>query len=121
MPIRIQRKRVKGWKMPPNTVSVTRPGKWGNPFAVGRRYKWGGLSKGGIDALMIYMEAYIPDDRFTTIQTTEQAIEWYEKYLSKRPEFVAEIKDKLRGKDLACFCPLDKKCHADVLLKLANL
>jgi hypothetical protein len=32
MPQRIQRKRVKGWKMPPNTVSVCRPGKWGNPF-----------------------------------------------------------------------------------------
>jgi hypothetical protein len=31
-PVRIQRKRTKGWKMPPNTVSVTRPGKWGNPF-----------------------------------------------------------------------------------------
>jgi hypothetical protein len=32
MPERIQRKRTKGWKMPPNTVSVCRPGKWGNPF-----------------------------------------------------------------------------------------
>lgn len=29
-PVRIQRKRSKGWKMPPNTVSVTRPGPWGN-------------------------------------------------------------------------------------------
>lgn len=35
MPVRIQRKRTKGWKMPENTVSVTRPGKWGNPFKVG--------------------------------------------------------------------------------------
>lgn len=31
-PIRIQRKRTKGWRMPPNTVNVTRPGKWGNPW-----------------------------------------------------------------------------------------
>jgi hypothetical protein len=31
-PQRIQRKRTKGWRMPPNTVSVCRPGKWGNPF-----------------------------------------------------------------------------------------
>jgi len=29
---RIQRKRVKGWRMPPNTVYVGRPSKWGNPF-----------------------------------------------------------------------------------------
>ena len=26
----------------------------------------------------------------------------------------------LRGKDLACWCPLDQPCHADVLLELAN-
>jgi Domain of unknown function (DUF4326) len=26
----------------------------------------------------------------------------------------------LRGKNLACFCPLDQPCHADVLLELAN-
>lgn len=32
MPERIQLKRAKGWKMPPNTVKVSRPGKWGNPF-----------------------------------------------------------------------------------------
>jgi hypothetical protein len=28
--------------------------------------------------------------------------------------------DVLRGHDLACWCPLDKPCHADVLLRLAN-
>ena len=26
----------------------------------------------------------------------------------------------LAGKDLACWCPLDQPCHADVLLELAN-
>ena len=34
-PIRIQRKRTKGWRMPPNTVYVGRPTIWGNPFPVG--------------------------------------------------------------------------------------
>lgn len=29
--------------------------------------------------------------------------------------------DSLRGKNLACFCPLDQPCHADVLLELANV
>lgn len=28
--------------------------------------------------------------------------------------------DELRGKDLACFCPLSKPCHADVLLEIVN-
>lgn len=31
---RIQLCRKKGWKMPENTVNVSRPGKWGNPFSV---------------------------------------------------------------------------------------
>jgi len=30
------------------------------------------------------------------------------------------IRAELRGKDLACFCPLDQPCHADVLLEIAN-
>jgi len=29
--------------------------------------------------------------------------------------------EPLRGKDLACWCPLDQPCHADVLLEIANL
>lgn len=31
-PERIQLRRTKGWKMPPNTVKVDRSTKWGNPF-----------------------------------------------------------------------------------------
>ena len=27
---------------------------------------------------------------------------------------------ELWGKDLACWCPLDQPCHADVLLEIAN-
>lgn len=34
---------------------------------------------------------------------------------------VAKRLPDLRGKNLACWCPLDgKPCHADVLLELAN-
>ena len=33
-PIRIQRKRTKGWRMPANTVYVGRPSKFGNPFTL---------------------------------------------------------------------------------------
>ena len=31
-PQRIQRRRAKGWRMPPDTAYVGRPGKFGNPF-----------------------------------------------------------------------------------------
>jgi hypothetical protein len=36
-----------------------------------------------------------------------------------RNEMVRRLPE-LRGKDLMCWCPLDKPCHADVLLELAN-
>ena len=32
MPTRIQLRRTKGWRLPPNTVVVSRPSRWGNPF-----------------------------------------------------------------------------------------
>src|SRR5262245_11451243 len=35
-PERIRLSRAKGWRMPPNTVVVSRPGPWGNPFIVGK-------------------------------------------------------------------------------------
>lgn len=34
--------------------------------------------------------------------------------------FEPEEIEQLRGKNLACWCPLDNPCHADVLLKIAN-
>jgi len=33
---------------------------------------------------------------------------------------IDEIVATLSGKNLACWCPLDQPCHADVLLNLAN-
>jgi Domain of unknown function (DUF4326) len=33
---------------------------------------------------------------------------------------VDEIQRDLAGRDLACWCPLDQPCHADVLLEIAN-
>ena len=33
---------------------------------------------------------------------------------------VMDRMDELRGKNLACWCPLDQPCHADVLLEIAN-
>ena len=86
-PMRIQRKRSKGWRMPPNTVNCTRPGPWGNPFRVYHH------------------------DVAKAVRLFEQSI---------TPEFRARIKAQLRGRNLACFCPLNQPCHADVLLRIAN-
>ena len=34
-PERVQLRRSKGWRMPPNTIKVGRSGKWGNRFKEG--------------------------------------------------------------------------------------
>lgn len=93
---RIQRKRTKGWRMPANTVYVGRPSKWGNPYAIRGPYAT------------------------NSVRTKEEAIQEYEIWLRERLTFQSDFLDELQGKDLACWCPLDKPCHADVLLKLLD-
>lgn len=105
-PIRIQRKRTKGWKMPPNTVYVGRPTKWGNPFSV-----------------------YCGKEPIST----KRAIRYYRNWLTGHskgygvfagskylPLYLRKSLYELRGKNLCCWCPIDQPCHADVLLELAN-
>jgi Domain of unknown function (DUF4326) len=41
-------------------------------------------------------------------------------HLEGEPELVEAARHELAGRDLACWCPLDLPCHADVLLDVAN-
>src|SRR5688572_2257680 len=126
MPVRIQRRRVKGWKMPEGAVYVGRPTKWGNKFRVGGHYKRGAVGEGipRWQMSFLYLEAAegYQDSTYTTIGCRTEAVEWCRWYYTanwsadERWAMFAE----LRGKDLACWCPLHQPCHADVLLELAN-
>jgi hypothetical protein len=109
-PKRIQRKRTKGWRMPPNTVYVGRPTKWGNPFTLHYRMKAMGYDRdaAGKECAAIFRECLIGGDE-------PMDSDYAERIERMRRDIV-----ELRGKDLACWCPLDKPCHADVLLELAN-
>lgn len=49
-PERVQLRRVAGWRMPPNTRSVARPSRWGNPFRVQREPC---ITRAGTDRHMI--------------------------------------------------------------------
>jgi hypothetical protein len=102
-PKRVQRKRTKGWRMPANTVSVSRPGPWGNPFVVNPRCRPG---SGGSYQI--------------NVPTVEDAVACFREMIALKPELVTEARKQLRGKNLACFCALDQPCHADVLLEIAN-
>lgn len=89
-PQRIQLSRRKGWRMPPNTVKVSRPSKWGNPFRIGRD------------------------------GTAAECVEQYETLTSDWPSEYADLLAELRGKNLACWCKIGDSCHGDILLRLAN-
>ena len=114
---RIQRKRTKGWKMPPNTVSVTRPGKWGNRWKVG-------------DIVQRFSKEKICET--FTIENNAQAVACFREDIEghlanpKAEKIMRAALEELRGKNLACFCPLVDQlgnyspCHADVLLEIAN-
>lgn len=102
MPDRIQRKRTKGWRIPADTVVVSRGTKWGNPCVVNPHVRPGSGAK------------HSPN-----VPTAEEAVAFYRDYLAACPDLVAALSE-LRGKHLACFCALDKPCHADVLLEVAN-
>lgn len=95
-PQRIQRRRTKGWRMPEGAVYVGRPSRWANPWPVGLRFIDGGTM-----------------ERPPSIAWFRS---WAETFAWLRPDWIAS----LRGRDLACWCPLDQPCHADVLLELAN-
>ena len=115
MPKRVQRKRTKGWRMPANTVYVGRGTKWGNPFQIGKDYWNFGEDRFKTvtqqDACDAYRMLLMTDWCTARLLFTVQA----QRYKRRVPDI-----EKLRGKDLACWCPLDQPCHADVLLELAN-
>jgi len=106
-PQRIQLRRTKGWRKPTGAVVVARPTKWGNPWKVGST-AWTVLPDG-----LINREPHPP-------LTAAQAVESYRNSAEHDPDYVAIIRAELAGRDLACWCPLDQPCHADVLLEIAN-
>lgn len=119
-PVRIQMKREKGFNLQEHSISINglpatrvdRATKWGNPFRLGEEY-------------------VIADDDTATISVSsdkmEGVVHLYEiairdenvrkRYNLPSPE---EIRAELAGRNLACWCPLDQSCHADVLLRIAN-
>ena len=131
-PTRIQRRRTPGWRMPPGAVYVGRPTRWGNPYRVGDLIRtpgpWGsppvpshGLTPG------IYPERDWATGQTTTyevrpVRDHNEAVGLFEAYVTYYDdEWPPEaIIDELAGRDLACWCPLDRPCHADILLAIAN-
>lgn len=120
-PKRIQRKRTKGWKMPPNTVYVGRPSRFGNPF-------WHLAKFGSVeDSLIAYrmaVDGIWDPSRLKHVSdgALHVACQDFAEFTKtfKLANVREDIRSNLRGRDLACWCPLDQPCHADILLEIAN-
>lgn len=93
MPERIQLSRKAGWRMPENTLKVDRTTRWGNPFKVGEDVP--GMPGEPMDAV--------------------DACHYFQIFTVGHWDLTP-----LRGKNLACWCPIGSPCHGDVLLELAN-
>ena len=111
-PVRVQLRRTKGWRMPANTVSVARPGKYGNPFKILNEEGWPLIV--WKDGSGCYNSQTEPFTAWDTVQAEAVAL-FRERAVDGLPSLAP-----LRGKNLACWCALDQPCHADVLLELAN-
>ena len=150
MPVRIQRSRAKGWKMPAGAIYVGRPTKFGNPFhvdgswitwtavALGYKADRAGRTAAAVALYTAWMKGAplaggphaqdegggalgFADGSTRSIDAHARGIAaevmgMYEApKLPERPSV-----EELRGKDLACWCPIGQACHADLLLVLAN-
>lgn len=47
-----------------------------------------------------------------------EALRLYRQWLHDRPELIERAQRELAGRPLACWCPLDVDCHADILLEV---
>ncbi|RBQ20194.1 hypothetical protein DP939_10275 [Spongiactinospora rosea] len=95
------RHELKGWHKPPDSIVITRPSRFGNPYKV---------------------RPYGP-------YTAEEAAGLYERDLlaggvesapGRPPTTIEELRRRAGGLDVVCTCDLDAACHGDVILKYAN-
>jgi hypothetical protein len=99
----------------PDAVIVARPSKWGNPFrAVKRGGEWIVLDDNGVDYPTLY------GTHAAALRQSVALFEWDLTVPIASSITVDEVRSALAGRDLACWCPLDQPCHADVLLEIAN-
>ena len=94
-PVRLQRKRIKGFKMEsPNGLEIV---------YVGRPSKWQNLNLSELWGAVLAVEMY----RVHVEAARELDPEAFEEWIAP-----------LRGKNLCCWCAIGSPCHADVLLEM---
>src|SRR5262249_9833266 len=134
LPLRIQLSRAKGWRKPANTIVISRPGRYGNPFRLIDDH--GAARIIGSDGM-----AYAADEDLRGNIAEQRVVELFRAWRLKPARFPTlphpPPLEALRGHNLACWCrlcPIHRQgrplgvacrdcrpCHSDVTLELANL
>lgn len=114
MPQRIQRKRTKGWRKPKNAFYVGRPTKYGNPFRF-MRDECGEPFRVRAGYAVTMYELWARGELIDLLRVLFTPTP-----PPSPPWTLEELRAELGGKDLCCWCRLDRPCHADILLELAN-
>lgn len=130
-PMRIQLSRRRGWRIPENTVSASRPGLLGNPFPVD--------VYGQEKAVDLHRRWLAGDMSTREMSGLSRCDRWSDppgvSLVSLRSWTLEKLKEA-RGKNLACWCGLCprhsaglllgtschdcKPCHTVTLLEIAN-
>lgn len=121
-PHRIQRKRAAGWRMPEGAIYVGRGSYLGNPYRIyehcrGPNGDWGIEDAGRFN--LPCGHGWTNRDAAARVAVGMYRVAFDEAFPVGGSARYAVLAD-LRGHDLACWCPLNSPCHADVLLELAN-
>lgn len=129
-PLRIQLSRKKGYRKPEGAIVVTRVGKFGNPFQQFGENEYLYCDASHRRKILTPWVIFDHDqDIKNNAVTPQMVVEHYRRWLTGefdeagivRPCLITAAQiASLRGKQLGCFCSLDKPCHADVLCELAN-
>lgn len=129
--VRVQLSRAKGWRMPPNTVSVARPGPFGNPsYVIRDEVRDAGNDDGsvmgpwfcGLNVLdRPHLIGFWFGSRREALEKAVALFRWRvtESQLPKDRALQARLPE-LRGRNLGCWCAPGQPCHADILLEVAN-
>lgn len=128
-PVRVQLRRTKGWRKPENTIVVSRPSKWGNPYIVQRRDDYEGLW-----LVVDVRDDTVEDHRGHKRDALALAAYLFGEELRRELGItrasgtlafsVADVRRELKDRNLACWCPLPEPgrpdlCHARILLDIA--
>ena len=102
--------------MPEGAISVARPTKFGNPFAVGETYTKDDWQFG----VIAEMNKDVCGLSSVTILGQQMAVDAFSLWIMDTPSVFLAAMDELPGHDLACWCKPGTPCHGDYLLGLVN-